>query len=56
MRDSRGVIGKVCRWNAKTDQLTRWMGVAPLRAQEDFRRVREHKELVALAAALQPAP
>lgn len=56
MPDSRWVIGKVCRWNAKTDQLTRWMGVAPLRAQECFRRVREHKELVALAAMLQPMP
>jgi hypothetical protein len=27
MRNSRGMIGKVCRWNAKTDQLARWMGV-----------------------------
>ena len=46
------MIGKVCRWNAKTDQLTRWMGVALLRAQEGFRRVRGHKELGALATAL----
>jgi transposase-like protein len=52
MRNSRGMIGKVCRWNPKTDQLTRWMGVALLRAQEGFRRVRGHKELDALAAAL----
>ena len=52
MRNSRGMIGKVCRWNAKTDQLTRWMGVALLRAQEGFRRVRGHKELGELATAL----
>jgi putative transposase len=52
MRNSRGLIGKVCRWNPKTDHLTRWMGVALLRAQEGFRRVRGHKELGALAAAL----
>jgi hypothetical protein len=52
MRNSRGTIGKVCRWNMKTDQLTRWMVVALLRAQEGFRRVRGHKELGALAAAL----
>lgn len=55
MRNSRGTIGKVCRWNTKTDQLTRWMGVALLRAQEGFRRVRGHKELGALAAALERA-
>jgi hypothetical protein len=46
-------IGKVCRWNAKTDQLARWMGVALLRAQEGFRRVRGHNELGRLAAALE---
>jgi hypothetical protein len=52
MRNARGLIGKVCRWNPKTDHLTRRMGVALLRAQEGFRRVRGHKELGALAAAL----
>ena len=26
MRNSRGLIGKVSRWNPKTDQLSRWMG------------------------------
>lgn len=44
MSNSRGMIGKVCRWNTKTDQLARWMGVALRRAQEGFRRVRGHKE------------
>lgn len=43
MRNSRGMIGKVCRWNAKADQLTHWMGVALLRAQEGFRWIRGHK-------------
>ena len=55
MRNSRGTIGRVCRWNDKTDQLSRWMGVALLRAQEGFKRVRGHQELSALAAALQRA-
>ena len=36
MRNARGVVGRVCRWNDQTDQLTRWMGVALLRAQEGF--------------------
>jgi transposase-like protein len=53
MRNARGMIGKVCRWNAQTDQLSRWMGVALLRTQEGFRRVRGHKELGALATALE---
>ncbi len=52
MRNTRGTLGKVCRWNQQTDQLTRWMGVALLWAQEGFRRVRGHKELGDLAAAL----
>jgi len=52
MRNARGVVGKVCRWNDETDQVARWMGVALLRAQEGFRRVRGHKELGDLAAAL----
>lgn len=52
MRNTRGTIGRVCRWNPKTDQLSRWMGVALLRAQEGFRRIRGHKEMGALAAAL----
>jgi hypothetical protein len=43
---------KVSRWNDQTDQVARWMGVALLRAQEGFRRVRGHKELGDLAAAL----
>lgn len=52
MRNTRGTLGKVCRWNQQTDHLTRWMGVALLRAQEGFRHVRGHKELGDLAAAL----
>ncbi len=32
MRNSRGMLDKVYRWNSKTDQLERWMGVALLRA------------------------
>ena len=43
---------QLCRWNPKTDQLARWMGVAPLRARKGFRRVRGNKELGQLATAL----
>ena len=53
MRNARQVVGRVSRWNDKTDQVARWMGVALLRAQEGFRRVRGHKELGALATALE---
>lgn len=52
MRNTRSTIGRVCRWNPKTDQLSRWMGVALLRAQEGFHRIHGHKEMGALAAAL----
>jgi hypothetical protein len=52
MRNTRGTIGRVCRWNPKTDQLSRWMGVALLRAQEGFRRIHGHKEMGKLATAL----
>lgn len=52
MRNARQVVGKVCRWHDKTDQVARWMGVALLRAQEGFKRIRGHKELGMLANAL----
>lgn len=52
MGNARGTIGRVCRWHDETNQLARWMGVALLRAQSGFRRVRGHKELPDLVAAL----
>ena len=52
MGNARGTIGRVCRWHDETNQLARWMGVALLRAQSGFRRVRGHKELPHLVAAL----
>jgi len=55
MRNARQVVGRVSKWNDKTDQVARWMGVALLRAQEGFRRIRGHKELGALATALERA-
>lgn len=48
IRNTRGMIGRVCRWQAHNDQLERWMGVALLRAQSGFRRVRGRRELGAL--------
>ena len=55
MRNARQVVGRVSKWNDKTDQVARWMGVALLRAQEGFRRIRGHKEVGALATALERA-
>jgi transposase-like protein len=52
MGNARGTIGRVCRWHDETNQVARWMAVALLRAQSGFRRVRGHKQLGALAAAL----
>ena len=52
IRNTRGVIGRVCRWQAHSDQLERWMGVALLRAQSGFRCVRGHAQLGVLATAL----
>lgn len=52
MRNARLVVGRVARWQDQTDQVARWMGVALLKAQEGFHRVRGHQELGALAAAL----
>lgn len=48
MRNTRGTI--VCRRNLKTDQLSHWMGVVVLRAQEGFRQIHGHKEMGACAA------
>jgi putative transposase len=43
MGNARGTIGRICRWHDETNQVTRWMGVALLRAQSGFRQVRGHK-------------
>jgi len=51
MRNARLVVGRVARWQDQTDQVARWMGVALLKAQEGFHRVRGHQELGALAAS-----
>jgi putative transposase len=52
MGNARGTIGRVCRWRDETNQVARWMGVALMRAQSGFRRVRGHAQLGQLAAAL----
>ena len=52
MGNARGTIGRVCRWHDETNQLARWMGVALLRAQSGFKRVRGHAQLGLLTAAL----
>jgi putative transposase len=52
MGNARGTIGRICRWHDETNQVSRWMGVALLRAQSGFRRVRGHQQLAELVAAL----
>ena len=52
MGNARGTIGRVCSWRDETNQVARWMGVALLRAQSGFRRVRGHAQLGELCAAL----
>jgi len=52
MGNARGTIGRICRWHDDTNQVSRWMGVALLRAQSGFRRVRGHGQLGELVAAL----
>jgi putative transposase len=52
MGNARGTIGRVCRWQDDTNQLARWMGVALLRAQSGFRRVRGYEQMCELVAAL----
>ena len=52
MGNARGTIGRVCSWRDETNQVARWMGVALLRAQSGFRRVRGHEQLRELCAAL----
>jgi transposase-like protein len=52
MGNARGTIGRICRWHDETNQVARWMGVALLRAQSGFRRVRGHQQLGELVVAL----
>ena len=52
MGNARGTIGRICRWHDETNQVSRWMGVALLRAQSGFWRVRGHAQLGELCAAL----
>jgi len=56
MGNARGTIGRICRWHDDTNQVSRWMGVALLRAQSGFRRVRGHGQLGELVAALGRSP
>ncbi|MEI6607848.1 MAG: hypothetical protein WCP35_21310 [Verrucomicrobiota bacterium] len=34
MGNTRGTIGRVCRWRDETNQMARWMGVSLLLAPE----------------------
>lgn len=52
-KNLRRHIGRVCRWRAETDQADRWLASGLILAQEGFRKIRGHKDLPALAEALQ---
>lgn len=52
MGNARGTIGRICRWHDETNQVSRWMAVALLRAQSGFRRISGHQQLGELVAAL----
>ena len=51
-RNARRKMERVCRWNAATDQASRWLAYALAEAQHGFLRVRHAEDLKALRAAL----
>ena len=52
MLNFRRHTNRVTKWDAKTDQAERWAASALLRAEEGFRRIRNHRDLPGLLDAL----
>lgn len=52
MRNYRRHTDRVTKWNGKADQVDRWSATALLQAEEGFRRIRHHRDLPKLIAAL----
>jgi len=52
MLNFRRHTDRVTKWDAKTDQADRWAASALLRAEEGFRRIRNHRDLPGLLNAL----
>ena len=55
-RNTRRKIGRVTRFRAETDQASRWLAYALTEVEKGFRRIRGHKDLPALVAALERKP
>ncbi len=52
MRNYRRHTDRVTKWNGKADQVDRWSATALLQAEEGFRKIRHHRNLPKLIAAL----
>ena len=52
MRNYRRHTDRVTKWNGKADQVDRWSATALLQAEEGFRKIRHHRDLPKLIAAL----
>jgi transposase-like protein len=51
-RNTRNKLGRVTRFQAATDQATRWLSFALLEVEKGFRRISGHSDLPHLVAAL----
>lgn len=52
-RNTRNKLGRVTRFQAETDQATRWLSFALLEVEKGFRRISGYKDLPHLLAALE---
>ena len=52
MRNYRRHTDRVTKWSGKQDQVDRWSATALLQAEEGFRKIRNHRDLTKLIAAL----
>lgn len=52
MLNYRRTTNRVTKWSGKEDQVDRWSAMALLQAEEGFRKIRHHRELPKLIAAL----
>jgi putative transposase len=52
----RRVLGRVTRWQAKTEMALKWMSCAMLKAERGFRRIQGYCEMPALIEALNGHP
>lgn len=52
MLNYRRTTDRVTKWSGKEDQVDRWSAMALLQAEEGFRKIRHHRDLPKLIAAL----